>query len=50
MTTFKKNSVLPIYSIAVVWVLFTLFHPLYQVSDYVAVILLSALVDRKSVV
>ena len=44
MTTFKKNSVLPIYSIAVVWVLFTLFHPLYQVSDYVAVILLSALV------
>jgi len=44
VTTFKKNSVLPIYSIAVVWVLFTLFHPLYQVSDYVAVILLSALV------
>jgi hypothetical protein len=44
VTTFKKNSVLPIYSIAVVWVLFTLFHPLYQVSDYVTVILLSALV------
>lgn len=44
MTTIKKNSVLPIYAIAVVWVLFTLFHPLYQVSDYVTVILLSALV------
>lgn len=44
MTTYKKNSVLPIYAIALVWVLFTLFHPLYQVSDYVTVILLSALV------
>lgn len=38
----KKRSVAPIYAIAVVWVLFTLLHPLYRVSDYVSVILLSA--------
>lgn len=44
MATFKKRSVLPIYAIALVWVLFTLVHPLYKVSDYVTVILLSAIV------
>lgn len=44
MARFKKRSVLPIYAIALVWVLFTLLHPLYRVSDYVSVILLSALV------
>ena len=44
MTTFKKRSVLPIYAIALVWVIFTLVHPLYKVSDYVTVILLSAIV------
>lgn len=40
----KKRPVLPIYAIAVVWVIFTLVHPLYRVSDYVSVILLSAVV------
>lgn len=40
----KKRPVLPIYAIAVVWVVFTLLHPLYRVSDYASVILLSALV------
>jgi len=42
MAKFKKKSVLPVYSIALVWVLFTLFHSLSTVSDYVSVILLSA--------
>ncbi len=42
MARFKKRSVLPIYAIALVWILFTLLHPLYRVSDYVSVILLSA--------
>lgn len=42
MAKFKKTSVLPIYAIAVVWVIYTLVHPLYRVSDYVSVILLSA--------
>lgn len=40
----KKRPVLPIYAIAVLWVVFTLLHPLYRVSDYASVILLSALV------
>lgn len=44
MATFKKRSVLPIYAIALVWVIFTIVHPLYKVSDYVTVILLSAIV------
>ena len=44
MTKRKKRPVAPIYSIAVVWVVFTLVHPLYRVSDYVSVILLSAVV------
>ncbi len=44
MAKFKKRSVLPIYAIALVWVIFTLLHPLYRVSDYVSVILLSAVV------
>ena len=43
MAKFKKRSVAPIYAIALVWVIFTLVHPLYRVSDYVSVILLSAL-------
>lgn len=38
----KKTSVAPIYTIAGIWVLFTLFHSLCQASDYVTVILLSA--------
>ena len=42
MAKLKKRSVAPIYVIAVVWVIFTLVHPLYRVSDYVSVILLSA--------
>lgn len=44
MAKLKKRPVLPIYAIALVWVIFTLVHPLYRVSDYVLVILLSALV------
>lgn len=44
MAKYKKRSVAPIYAIAVVWLLFTLVHPLYRVSDYVSVILLSAVV------
>ena len=44
MAKLKKRSVLPIYAIAVVWIVFTLVHPLYRVSDYVSVILLSAVV------
>lgn len=42
MVKHKKRSVVPIYAIALVWVVFTLVHPLYRVSDYVSVILLSA--------
>lgn len=44
MARFKKRSVLPIYAIALVWIIFTLVHPLYRASDYVSVILLSAVV------
>ncbi len=44
MARFKKRPVAPIYAIAVVWAVFTLLHSLYQVSDYVSVILLSAVV------
>jgi L-fuculose-phosphate aldolase len=43
MAKFKKRPVIPIYAIALVWVIFTLVHPLYRVSDYVTVILLSPL-------
>ena len=43
MAKVKKRSVAPIYAIALVWVIFTLVHPLYRVSDYVSVILLSGL-------
>ena len=43
MANVKKRSVAPIYAIALVWVIFTLVHPLYRVSDYVSVILLSGL-------
>jgi 5-bromo-4-chloroindolyl phosphate hydrolysis protein len=42
MTTIKKRPVAPIYTIAAVWVIYTLVHPLYRVSDYVSVILISA--------
>ena len=42
MAKLKKRSVVPIYALAVVWVIFTLVHPLYRVSDYVSVILISA--------
>ena len=38
----KKSSVAPIYTIAVIWVLYTLLHSLCQTADYVTVILLSA--------
>ena len=34
MAKFKKRPVIPIYAIALVWVIFTLVHPLYRVSDY----------------
>ena len=44
MAKFKKRPVAPIYAIALVWVIFSLVHPLYRVSDYVSVILLSAVV------
>ena len=44
MAKYKKKPVLPIYTIAIVWVIYTLVHPLYQVSDYVSVILISAVV------
>lgn len=44
MAKYKKKPVLPIYAIAIVWVIYTLIHPLYQVSDYVSVILISAVV------
>lgn len=40
----KQRKVMPIYSIALVWVGFTFLHPLYRVSDYVSVCLLSAVV------
>ena len=43
MTKCKQRSVAPIYAIGLVWVIFTLVHPLCKVSDYVSVILLSAL-------
>ncbi len=44
MAKFKKRPVAPIYAIALVWIIFSLVHPLYRVSDYVTVILLSAVV------
>ena len=44
MAKYKKKPVLPIYTIAIVWVIYTLLHPLYQVSDYVSVILISVVV------
>ena len=44
MAKLKKHPVAPIYAVALVWVIFTLVHPLYRVSDYVSVILLSAVV------
>lgn len=44
MAKYKKKPVLPIYAIALVWVIYTLVHPLYQVSDYVSVILISVVV------
>ena len=44
MAKLKKHPVAPIYAVALVWVVFTLVHPLYRVSDYVSVILLSAVV------
>ena len=44
MAKHKKRPVHSIYAIAVVWIIFTLVHPLYRVSDYVTVILLSAVV------
>ena len=42
MARIKKTSAAPFYTIAGIWVLFTLFHSLCQTSDYVTVILLSA--------
>ena len=42
MARIKKPSVAPIYTIAAIWLLFTLFHSLCRTSDYVTVILLSA--------
>lgn len=42
MAKIQKRPVAPIYTIAVVWVLFTLLHSLYAASDFVYVILLSA--------
>ena len=33
MAKYKKKPVLPIYTIAIVWVIYTLVHPLYQVSE-----------------
>ena len=44
MAKYKKKPVLPIYTIAIVWVIYTLVHPLYQVSVYVSVILISVVV------
>lgn len=44
MANLTTRPVLPIYAIALTWVIFTLVHPLYRVSDYVTVILLSAVV------
>ena len=44
MAKYKKKPVLPIYAIAIVWVIYTLLHPLYQVSDYVSVIMISVVV------
>ena len=41
MAKYKKKPVLPIYTIAIVWVNYT---PLYQVADYVSVILISVVV------
>ena len=38
MAKHKKRPVIPIYAIAVVWIIFTLVHPLYRVSDYVTVL------------
>ena len=42
MAKIKKTSAAPIYTIAAIWVIFTLCHSLCQTSDYVTVILLSA--------
>lgn len=44
LKTVKKRSAVPVYAIAVVWVLFTLFHGLVTVGDYALVILASVIV------
>lgn len=44
MAKVVKKSVAPIYSVAVVWLIFGLFLPLYRLSDYVAAALVSVVV------
>lgn len=41
MKTIKKRSVVPVYAVAVVWILFTFLHGLVTISDYILVILAS---------
>jgi 5-bromo-4-chloroindolyl phosphate hydrolysis protein len=43
LKTHKKPSVIPVYSVAVIWVLFTLFHGLVTAMDYVLVVVASVI-------
>jgi 5-bromo-4-chloroindolyl phosphate hydrolysis protein len=43
LKTKKKRSVWPVYAVALVWILFTLFHGLVTVKDYVLVVLASVI-------
>ncbi len=44
MKTVKKRSVVPVYAVAVVWILFTFLHGLATPGDYLLVILASLIV------
>ncbi len=44
MKTIKKRSVIPVYAVAVIWILFTFLHGLATAVDYILVILASLIV------
>jgi 5-bromo-4-chloroindolyl phosphate hydrolysis protein len=43
LKTRKKPSVIPVYAVAVIWVLFTLFHGLVTAADYALVLVASVI-------
>jgi 5-bromo-4-chloroindolyl phosphate hydrolysis protein len=44
LKTRKKPSAIPVYAVAVIWVLFTLFHGLVTAADYALVLVASVIV------